>query len=373
MSNWLTHFIDLFIESAPWLLLGFLIAGLIKALIPHDWLQKHLGGSSIRSVVKAALIGAPLPLCSCGVVPAALGLRRAGASKAATTAFLISTPETGVDSISITYAFMGPFMAIIRPVAAIVSAITAGVLVRQLETTEDAEPSHNKHEHQEAASCCSTQQEKPVVAVKAEAKTDSCCDEDTTKASACNAKPSLMSKLAQGLRFSLMDLSKDIALWLLVGLALAAAIQAFVPIEWLTRWGHSWVAFLMMTLIGIPMYICATSSTPIAAALLFSGVSPGAVLVFMLVGPATNIATVSLVKQELGARALCAYLSSIIAVSYVFGWTVNYFSERFPIVQTELLEHGMHSNVWAIGLSVLLAILLMHGLILDIKNRLAHG
>lgn len=352
MTAWLTHFIDLFIESAPWLLLGITIAGLIKVFIPEDFLVKHLGSASFSSIIKAALIGAPLPLCSCGVIPAALGLRRAGASKSSTTSFLISTPETGVDSIAITYAFMGPFMAITRPIVAIISAIIAGIAVKYIDPSDNA--LHTQKDNETNSACCAPKAEEP-----------SCCASDSTP----KQSQTVIQKLQYGLQFAFTDLVKDIAFWLLVGLILAGAIQAFIPIEWLTQWGNGWMAFLVMALIGVPMYICATSSTPIAAALLFSGVSPGAVLVFMLVGPATNIATLRLVQKELGNRSLSAYLSSIIGVAFISGWLVNLMAQKYDFIALETSNHTMEHGYVAIALSVLLAALIVRGLYMDWQER----
>lgn len=371
------HFIQLFLESAPWLILGFIIAGLIKAFIPEAWMLKHLGGNTPITVIKAALIGAPLPLCSCGVIPAALGLRRAGASKASTTAFLISTPETGVDSISITYAFMGWFMALVRPMAAISSAITAGLLVLWLDEKEQAKQGSGCATKQETSqtSCCAIEQEETEIAPATsccvtEKQETSCCE--TQEAEAKNIEPkaqSWLDKVADGWRFSFLDLSKDIALWLLIGLILAAMIRTFIPVEWLTQWSGGWVAFLVMALIGVPMYICATASTPIAAAFLFSGVSPGAVLVFMLVGPATNIATMSLVKQELGFKTLLVYLSSILSVSFLFAWLVNLATKDYDLISLpeHVHEHAMNYSSLSIISGVILSVLLVRGLWLRFK------
>lgn len=355
MSSLFFSFISLFAQSAPWLMLGFTVAGLIKALIPGQFLSKHLGGNKLSAVLKAALIGAPMPLCSCAVIPAAISLRRSGASQASTTAFLIATPETGVDSISITYAFMGPFMAIVRPVAAIASAITAGVVMYKLEATNTA-PAVNE----EPASCCHCDSNTKNANSKSADSTD--CAKQTAS--------SLTANIAAGLRFSLLDLSKDIAIWLLIGLLLAALIQTYVPLEWISRWGNSWLAFVVMTAIGIPMYICATASTPIAAALLFSGVSPGAVLVFMLVGPATNFATISLVKAELGNKALAVYLGSIIGVSYLFGWFINQFSVFYQLGSELELSHTHDYSLIGIVSQLLLGLLLLRGIWLKLKDKL---
>lgn len=345
------NFIELFMESAPWLMLGLFIAGMMRAFLPSNLLAKHLGKPGFASVIKAALIGAPLPLCSCGVIPAAVGLRRAGASKAATTSFLISTPETGVDSISVSYAMLGPFMAIVRPIAAIVSAVTAGLLVGR-----DEEPKSTPKK----ACCCSKKKE--VV----EEEVSCCSKENTPKGE------SVISKLKSGLKFTCVDLVKDITLWLMVGLIFAALVKTYVPDEFLAQWGDGFLAFVVMALIGVPMYICATASTPIAAGLLFSGVSPGAVLVFMLVGPATNLATMGLVKVELGTRALVAYLTGVIGVGFAFGYLTNYVAKLGHIDVATQVEHvhAMGMTPLHYTLSIVLAGLMLLSVLTKVKQRL---
>ncbi len=346
----INNFISLFMESAPWLMLGLTVAGIMKVLIPSQLLAEHLGGSGPAATVKAALFGAPLPLCSCGVIPAALGLRRSGASKAATTSFLISTPETGVDSISISYAMLGPFMAIIRPIAAISSAITAGLLVGR----DQSEPASAGQSHGE--SCCSSELQ---LDKQPQSKEDpSCCSQAPTR-------PGFMEKLAAGLRFTYLDLVRDISLWLVIGLGFAALIKTFVPAEFLLQWGDGLLAFVVMALIGVPMYICATASTPIAAGLLFSGVSPGATLVFMLVGPATNIATMGLVKSELGNRTLGIYLATVVGVGFAFGYLTNYLAALWGmdfLAQAQHV-HSMVNPLLTYGTSILLAGLMVYGLV----------
>ena len=317
--TFISNFIALFTESAPWLILGFSVAGLMKAFVPSQVLAKHLGNPGIMSTIKAALLGAPLPLCSCGVIPAALGLRRSGASKAATTSFLISTPETGVDSVTVSYAMMGPFMAIIRPIAAITTAITAGLLVG---------PGKNDHASQSSESvqsCCASKTAEPA---SEPASAESCCSKVIEENSAAD---SIGNRLRDSMKFTFVDLIRDISLWLMVGLGIAAVVKTYVPTEFLTQWGDGFMAFVVMALIGIPMYICALASTPIAAGLLFSGVSPGATLVFMLVGPATNIATIGLVRNELGNRALASYLGSVVGVGFGFGYLTNYLAGQWNI------------------------------------------
>lgn len=330
----LQSFIDLFVESAPWLLVGFSVAGLIKSVLPEDLLARQLGKPGASSVFKAAVLGAPLPLCSCGVIPAAIGLRRAGASKAATTSFLISTPETGVDSISISYALLGPVMAIARPLAAITSAIAAGLLVGNADEPNDGGSS------EESQNCCSAKSVSPA------------------------AKMALMGRLRAALNYTFIDLVRDISGWLLLGLLMAATIKAFVPTEFLAQWGSGLLAFIVMAVIGVPMYICATASTPMAAGLLFAGVSPGAVLVFLLVGPATNVATVGLVAKELGRRALYAYLGAVVGVAFLFGFGLNKLSEHLQLnfLQQAEYAHELVNPAVGNGSAIILAALITYSL-----------
>ncbi len=295
----LENLITLYLEAAPWLLLGLLMAGLLKAWLPEDMLQQKLGRGRFMPILKATLIGAPLPLCSCGVLPAAMGLRRSGASKSATVSFMISTPETGPDSIAVTYALLGPFMAVIRPIAAILSALFTGLLNSLLvaqQTVSDGGLSLPVAE--QPAACCSQAD---------------CCTVPATQASG------FWQRSWQGLRYALTDILDDIWLWLLAGLVLAAIVMTYVPPNTLASWGSGLPAMLMMLVIGIPMYICATASTPMAAAMILAGVSPGTVLVFLLAGPATNLATMGVIQREMGMHTLVLYLVGISLSSILIG------------------------------------------------------
>ncbi|MEQ8955611.1 MAG: SO_0444 family Cu/Zn efflux transporter, partial [Gammaproteobacteria bacterium] len=263
MMNLLNIFWDLVVESAPWLLLGYFLAGVIKQLIPDHWVKNQLAKPGFSSIVKGAFIGAPLPLCSCGVIPTSLAIRKAGASKGATASFLVATPETGVDSISFSYAVLGPIFAIARPIGALISAIVAGVLVGVMDPDE------------------TQASEQPVQ--------KSCCGSGKTAAAV--KQPKFIEKLINAVKYGYGRMISDTAKWLVIGLVAAAFITALVPQSFFLQWGDGVVAMLIMVIVGLPMYICATASTPVAASLLFAGISPGAALVFMLTGPATNIAT----------------------------------------------------------------------------------
>ncbi|WP_026959352.1 SO_0444 family Cu/Zn efflux transporter [Aliagarivorans taiwanensis] len=390
----LTNLFDLFVVAAPWLVFGYTVAALIKQFVPADLMASKLGGTDAKTTVRAALIGAPLPLCSCGVIPAALGLRRAGASKNATTAFLVATPETGVDSVAVSYAMLGPVMAVIRPVAAITSAICAGLLVGRSEDSElqaasaataasksccaskasaSKATASNVDAVKAESSCCSSKS-KPEV-VTAEPPATSCCASENKAAAkpssggCCSSKakapttPGLVERIRQVLRYAFVDMVGDTYRWLLIGLFFAAIVQTYVPQQWLTEWGQGPAALLIMAVIGVPMYICATASTPVAAGFLLAGISPGAVLVFMLAGPATNIATIGLVKKELGNRALAAYLGGDIGVSLLFGLLLNWLVEHFGWEIVPTLSHD-HQHA-AISLLVWAATALLAGAMLN--------
>lgn len=383
ISTFFSHFIDVFLQSAPWLLLGFFVAGIVKVMIPKKMLHRHLGGDSAKAVVKGAILGAPIPLCSCGVIPAALGLRRSGASKAATTSFLIATPETGVDSVSITYALLGPMVAIIRPIAAVTTAIVAGLAVLRWGTVhQSATVKSPSAATQQNVACCASGNKQEVVTSccdhkkqaaqassgcpeKPQAAEVSCCDGKTaTVATTVSPLMAMVTQLQAGLQFTFVDLIKDTVLWLLLGLTMAAVIMTFVPAAFIQQWGASHYAYIVMALIGVPMYICATASTPIAAGLLFAGVSPGAILVFLLIGPATNIATIAMVKKELGSRILWIYLTSIVAIGFTFGHLTDWLSQLIGVglVSQVAHIHATQPDPLTIACGIVLAILLANGL-----------
>ena len=384
MMIFLNNLLELSLEAAPWLVLGLVIGGLIKALIPTELLHKHLSGNGLPSIVKAALFGAPLPLCSCGVIPAALGLRRAGASKPATIAFLVSTPETGVDSVSISYALLGPFMAVVRPIAAITSAITAGLLVGKSEENVATVTATEMPASEAQASCCSSKAAKPEPVLetsccgskkndeqdKIEEKKEvasSCCstkDETTDQITMESHPKSFLYKAWDGIVYSFVDLFDKVLFWLCIGLVFAAAVKTFVPVTFLAEWGSGLPAMLVMLVVGIPMYVCATASTPIAAGLLLAGVSPGTAMVFLMAGPATNISTLGVIGKELGRRSLIAYLSGVGVVALITGFIVDYLVGKLSIdVQGQIAHnHDMVPPViaWA-------ALLLLIGVVIKLK------
>lgn len=284
---YLVPFLDMLNAMSPYLLLGFFLAGLIHAYVPHDICAQHLSKPGFRSVLMAALFGVPLPLCSCGVIPTAMSLRREGASKGATTSFLIATPQTGVDSIVATYSILGLPFAVIRPLAAFLTAIAGGWVADR-----------NSEGPQSDAAGSGSQTGKPLRG---------------------------WSRLAAAFRYGFVDMMQDIGRWLLLGLLVAGLITLLVPDDFFTAFSdRPLLNMLAVLLLSVPMYLCATGSIPIAAALMLKGLTPGAALVLLMAGPATNIASILVIGKVLGRRNLLVYLGSIICGAVGFGLIIDY-------------------------------------------------
>jgi uncharacterized membrane protein YraQ (UPF0718 family) len=290
---------QLLAEAAPFLLGGLLIAGLLAGAFRRERVERLLGGPGFAPIARAALLGVPLPLCSCGVVPAAISLRRHGASRGATVSFLVSTPETGVDSIAISYALLGPLVAIARPVAAFASAVVAGVAVGEDTGSRGA-----------------------AGAVGAGA---------APSAEPPAAPPSgAAAWTRRGVAHAIEEILGEIGPWLLAGVLLGGLLAQALPAGFFSRVpGGEIVSMLAMLAAGIPLYICASASTPVAASLMEKGLSPGAALVLLLAGPATNIATILIVARELGRRVVVIYLAVLSGMSLLFGLALNALWSRF--------------------------------------------
>lgn len=337
LTSWGASTWHLLAESSIYILFGLLIGGFLRVFLSPGFVAHHLGHGRFSSVFKAALLGIPMPLCSCGVLPAGASLKRQGANNGATTSFLISTPETGVDSIAITYALLGPIMAVARPIAAFATATAAGL-------TENLFSWKKQGSITPDLTC-------PI---------DGCCDGIDCDPTQHRRHHSFGEKLRAGIRFAYGSLWADLAAWFAVGIILAGLIGALVPEELLSRYlGGGWQSMLIMLAVGIPLYICATASTPIAAMLILKGVSPGAALVFLLAGPATNLATMSVLLGVLGRRATVIYLTSIalmavlcgLALDAIYGWLG--ISAQAALGQaTELFPHWLQ----ALGAIVVIAL-----------------
>jgi uncharacterized membrane protein YraQ (UPF0718 family)/copper chaperone CopZ len=287
MSTFVSHCWSTMQDMAPWLFLGALIAGVLHVFLPAGFVRRHLGRGGFRDVLNAALFGVPLPLCSCGVIPATLGIRKDGASEGAAVSFLISTPQTGVDSILVSATFLGWPFALFKVVSAFVTGLLGGVVVN-LTTPRKAAPPP------------------AVTAATAEAG---------------RARLSLRWALVGILHFAVVELLGGIWRWLALGILVSAAISTGVPANaWAGQpWATGMSGLLLVLAISLPMYVCATGSVPIAAALVASGLEPGAALVFLMAGPATNAATVGAVLKTFGRRVLLVYLGVIALASLGLG------------------------------------------------------
>ncbi len=326
LTAFVNNFVDLSAEASPWLLLGLLIAGLMKAWVPSKILSRHLGKGK-PAIVKAALIGAPLPLCSCGVIPVATELRRSGASAPATASFLVATPETGIDSVSVSYALLGPVFAIYRPFAAIMSAILTGLLVSSINEADIKRPIADSK--QGNSTCCSSKQS------------------ITTAIAGIPSSPipptvltDFFEKTKTGVHYAATKLIDDIIIWLAIGLVFAAIIRTFLPEEFLLSYGSGLPAMLLMIVISIPMYICATASTPIAAGFIMAGLSPGTALVFMMAGPATNISTLGVIRNEMGAAVLIRYLLGVALCAIGFASILDFALSFYAINISDQMQHS---------------------------------
>jgi uncharacterized membrane protein YraQ (UPF0718 family) len=302
---------EVLLDASFFIVLGFIIAACIRAFISSESIVKYMGGNNIGSVVRSALFGVPLPLCSCGVVPTAMALRKQGASKAATLSFLISTPESSIDSIALTYALIDPVMTIFRPIAAFITGFVSGV-AEILLGKKDVSPEPEK----ECIHCA--------------------CEIDEPHTHA------LPDRLKAGLRFAFVELLTDISRWFLIGMLLAGAITYAIPDTLIESYlGAGILSMLIMLVVGLPLYVCAVASTPIAAVLLMKGMSPGAALIFLLVGPATNAASFSVIAKMLGLRTSVIYVLSIAVCALLLGLVLN---EIYPLLGIDLKQTVGHAH-----------------------------
>ena len=323
-------------DMSPYILLGFLIAGILHVFVPEKFYAKYLSKDNKLSVLYAALLGVPLPLCSCGVVPTAIGLRKEKASKGAVASFLIATPQTGIDSILATFSVLGLGFALIRPAAALITGVCGGFLVNRFVRDDDGQ-----------------------------ATVSDCC---------CHSKKG--SKVWQVLRYAFYEMMQDIGLRLIIGLLLAALIQVAVPDEFFLHFGSNpLLQMLAVLIVAVPMYICSTGSIPVAAALIMKGLSPGAALVMLMAGPAVNIASILVVRKSLGSRFTAIYLAVIVVFSVLFGLLINAIGLNITPMASHAAccaEEAAMPGPFQIACSVLLVALILFALGKKWFDRLAH-
>ncbi|MFI3279468.1 MAG: permease [Rikenellaceae bacterium] len=333
--EYLSELLNMLNAMSPYLLLGFFVAGLLHVYVPKSTFSRYLSGKGFRPVFLATLFGVPLPLCSCGVIPTAMSLKKEGASAGATVAFLIATPQTGVDSILATYGLLGLPFAILRPIVALIVGLFGGVLTDQFSGEEQSS---------KGKSSSSTASSKKLTFVDA-------------------------------LKYGFVDMLQDLGKWLSIGLLIAAAITLFVPTSVFELFDDNYLLnILVVLLLSIPMYICSTGSLPIAVSLMMKGISPGAALIFLMAGPATNVATLAVVRKVLGTRTTILYLASIILGAIGFALLIDFVlpSEWFAAKVVAVSQCGECSDGvawWHTACSVIFLALLINAYIL----KFIHG
>jgi len=442
---------EIFVEAAPYLIFGFGVAGLLNILVPDRKIVEYLGSSAgkFRSVINASLAGLPLPLCSCGVIPAAMSIRKRGANRGATLSFLISTPQTGVDSIAITYALLDPLMTVFRPIATLATAILAGLADNLLIGEERegkekknkpgkkkglfavstllASPAPNSSGRDRSYSCssaCSSARgcgssEKTGIEISNqtgsnqtisiqtipthppqeeitscgcscgcggnENRKESCdesdgerrdkSEEDGKSPKTGKEKNTAHKRLLEGMRYAYVELLGDISKWMLIGILLAGIISYLVPESLIREYlGGGLSSMIVMLVVGIPLYICATASTPLAATLVAKGMSPGAAFVFLLAGPATNAATVTMVARFLGKRSAALYLGVISLCALGAGILLDFLYLKLGISATATLGSAgeMLPESVKLGFAVLLLPLMLYGIFREKKECECH-
>jgi len=310
-------------EMSPYLLFGFFVAGLLSVLVSQSFVERHLGGRGLWPLLKASVFGVPLPLCSCGVIPVSMSLHRHGASKGATVSFLLSTPQTGVDSIFVTLSLLGPIFAIFRPLAAFATGIVGGGLV-------DALTDRPSGENRQGETC-----------------TEECCQVEGKS-----------GKFSRGMKYGFVTLPRDIGKAMLVGLAVAALISAIVPEGYFAeKLDRGIFPMVVMMFLGIPVYVCATASVPVAAALITIGLSPGAALVFLMTGPATNAASFATIWKTMGRTTALAYIATVAVCALASGMLLDYFAAGVDFAVVARPGWMLPSEVKYAAAVVLLAVL----------------
>jgi hypothetical protein len=293
----------LFLEISPWLILGLLLAGVIHIFLPQEKITHHLSGRKFLSILKATIVGIPLPLCSCSVIPVTTSLKKEGAGDGACVSFLISTPTSGVDSFLVTYSLLGGVFAFFRVIGAFIIGVIAGMIVNLISKKK-----HTTLPNENSTKTCKIC--KP------------CCNTHPTPHPHTHTT---VEKLRGVFQYGFRDMLGDISTSLIIGILIGGAITYFFPTGIIEKYiGKGFLSMVVILLVAIPLYVCATGSIPIAGVLMLKGLSPGAALVFLFAGPATNAVTVSVIGRYFGKKILLVYLGAVIIGSMVLGGILNH-------------------------------------------------
>lgn len=348
LKVYLDNFVAVFSELAPWLLIGYILAGVIALLLPQELVKKHLSGKGFLPILKAVLLGVPLPLCSCGIIPVAASIKDEGASRGATGAFFIATPQTGIDSIVVTWSMLGWVMAIFRPIFAFLTGMTSGLIIDkfcggELKKVEEAEKAtEEKH-------CC-------------------CCCHSHKQTETVTTKKSFASSINFIFNYGFGKMLKSTSPSLLVGILLAALIQTVVPADFGASYLNDNMAleFVIVILIAIPLYVCSSASVPVALTLFLKGFSPGAVLIFLVAGPATNTVSIAAMRSMLGNKATILSMIVIAFWAIVAGVLINLLGVEIP--NSQIFNHVHESGCCGgnhyvkIAASIIMGLLMLNSL-----------
>ncbi len=320
--NFINSLVDLLNAMSPYLLLGFFFAGILKAWFPQRWIDRYMGKSNWKSVINTAILGIPLPLCSCGVIPTGISFYRNGASKGSSVSFLISTPQTGVDSIMVTYSLLGLPFAIIRVIVALITGIIGGTFTNFTGKSDNI---------------------------------------DSYLSNTCaNDKMGVKNGFIGVFRYGFYEFLMDIAKWLIIGILIAAVLAVVIPDDFFSMYlNNELLSMLVVLLASVPLYLCATASVPIAAVLMLKGLSPGAALVLLMAGPATNAATITIINKVFGNKTLLAYLGSIILGALTFGLLINNLPREWFTLSSHAMHHAHHHELIPKWLQIISSITLV--------------
>lgn len=336
--------------SSSWLLLGFALAAFINGFLKLELIQKYFSKPGLKSVFLSSIFGIPLPLCSCSVIPFATMLRSKGASKGAVSSFLVSTPEIGVDSFMLSYGLLGSFVSFVRLIVAFFTAMITGFFVDMFDDNKAFKEIDTQHEH----SCCKAEDSREQISEKG------CCDNG--------------SSLFGGMLATFNKLFRELSSTLLFGFFISALLMLILPENFFRDFGfNGFWGLIVMLIASLPMYVCAASSTPLAAVLLAKGVSVGGVLIFLFAGPVTNIITLSIIRKLLGTRVLVIFLFSVVTSSLFFAMGVDFLIEskifELNLNFTETHLHSHQASLFDNIMSIILIILMFQGSFRAMKTK----
>ena len=348
------NLVHIFVDMAPYMMLSMLFVGLINTYVHPRFVARSLGANTLGSVLKGSVLGVPLMLCSCGVVPTALELKRSGASDGAVVSFLASTPQTGIGSIIATYGMLGPFMAVYRPVAAFLTGVVSGTATNLLRCRHPAPAVQPAVDEDDSCPVCHDEQ----------------CQCHHHQHHHHHEETGERKKFTNIFTYPFGPFLDDISVHFIVGILLAAVLSTFIPYDSLSQYGISngLPAILLMLVISLPIYICSISSIPVALTLVAGGLSPGAAFVFLFAGPATNVASIALMVKQLGKKVTVLFVACIAVMSVVFGLLYDWLYTLLPAAATQLIHggdtHAEHGGGWfAYALAIIFALLLLCSLV----------